>query len=226
MPTQTSVALRNVSFSYGSANEPLFTALSVNFMPGFTGIVGANGAGKTTLLKLLTGALDPIAGSITSREHAVYCAQRTDQPPVELDEFLADWDHEACELRSRLDIASSYATRWHALSHGERKPRSNRHCPLAATEVARHRRTDQPPRCTRTRLAARQPSAVSRRWGYRQSRSTAARSVVPANPLARPTRGAALRGRCEPREPATTGIHANCHSRAQQGGSGSQAATA
>ena len=121
MSSHPVVAFRNVSFSYDSAEEPLFTDLSAHFPLGFTGIIGANGAGKTTLLRLMIGELAPASGLIEGSTNAVYCAQRTDRPPVTLKEFLEDWDGDACELRGRLDINTEYLERWNALSHGERK---------------------------------------------------------------------------------------------------------
>lgn len=121
MPSPAAVAFRNVSFSYDSSEEPLFADLSAHFPPGFTGVVGANGAGKTTLLRLVIGELVPSSGSIEGAADAVYCAQRTDHPPQKLKAFLEDWDGQACELRSRLNIGNDYLQRWDSLSHGERK---------------------------------------------------------------------------------------------------------
>ena len=121
MSSHPSVALRDVTFSYDSAEHPLFADLSAHFPFGFTGVVGANGAGKTTLLRLLIGELAPSRGSIHGTTGAIYCAQRTDYPPQGLHEFLNDWGAHACELRGRLDIDLDYVERWDNLSHGERK---------------------------------------------------------------------------------------------------------
>jgi len=52
-----------VSFSY--TRRPIFTELSLNISSGRTALVGENGAGKTTLIRLLTGVLQPSAGSIS-----------------------------------------------------------------------------------------------------------------------------------------------------------------
>jgi ATP-binding cassette subfamily F protein uup len=55
--------LRNVSKSYGGV--PIVKDLSLRILRGDRlGIVGPNGAGKTTLIKLLTGELEPDAGSV------------------------------------------------------------------------------------------------------------------------------------------------------------------
>ena len=39
--------------------------VSLTFTPGIWGLLGANGAGKTTLMKMVSGVLEPSAGSIT-----------------------------------------------------------------------------------------------------------------------------------------------------------------
>ena len=116
-----SVALRNVSFAYDSTVQPVFTDLSLHLSRGFTGVVGANGAGKTTLLRLVAGELAPSSGAIEGGVASVFCAQRTDDPPPRLQDFLDDWDGEACELKGRLNIEADCFERWTSLSHGERK---------------------------------------------------------------------------------------------------------
>ncbi len=121
MSSESSVALRDLTFCYENAPEPLISDLSVHFPPGFTGVIGANGAGKTTLLQLVTGALMPVAGTIHGAENTIYCEQRTDVPPVGFADMLEDWGSEAFELRGRLGIEFEYLERWHTLSHGERK---------------------------------------------------------------------------------------------------------
>jgi macrolide transport system ATP-binding/permease protein len=123
------VALRDLSFSYDSAQDFLITHLSVHFPIGFTGVVGANGSGKSTLLQLISGSQAPgksgfagvVEGTIEGAGDAVYCEQRTDNPPHKLLQFLEDWDSDACELRGRLGIQLDWLERWDCLSHGERK---------------------------------------------------------------------------------------------------------
>jgi ATPase subunit of ABC transporter with duplicated ATPase domains len=99
----------------------LLSGLHFSLLPGFTGIVGANGAGKTTLLRLLTGQLTADIGVIEGADDAVYCEQRTDDPPPDFQDFLEDWGGDTCKLRGRLSIESDFLVRWHVLSHGERK---------------------------------------------------------------------------------------------------------
>lgn len=121
MSSSPTVALRDVTFRYESAQQPLFSSLSAHFPSGFTGVVGANGVGKTSLLCLVTGTLVPEKGTIQSVSDAVYCAQRTDNPPAGLADFLEDWSTEAFALRGRLGVDPKFLSRWETLSHGERK---------------------------------------------------------------------------------------------------------
>ncbi len=121
MPSPNEFVVQDLTFSYPGAEQPLFENLSVSFLPGFTGIVGANGAGKSTLLKLIAGELAPDAGSLGGALNAVYCEQRTDTPPAVLQDFFEDYSGEAHRLREQLGIHLDFALRWSTLSHGERK---------------------------------------------------------------------------------------------------------
>ncbi len=110
-----------VYFSYDGLSLPLFSDLSVRMNRGWTGIVGANGSGKTTLLQLASGAQVPDAGTIHTPKPFVYCAQRTDAPPVLLAPFMDAMDGKAWELRGKLGVSEDWLARWSTLSHGERK---------------------------------------------------------------------------------------------------------
>ena len=59
----TTVTLSRVSFSY-TDSVSLISEVSLQFVPGWTGVVGPNGAGKTTLLRLLSGELTPEGGQV------------------------------------------------------------------------------------------------------------------------------------------------------------------
>lgn len=51
----------------GFAHRTLFENVDLTVAPGdVIGVVGANGAGKSTLLKILAGALDPLAGTVSA----------------------------------------------------------------------------------------------------------------------------------------------------------------
>ncbi|MHA7268492.1 ABC-F family ATP-binding cassette domain-containing protein [Arthrobacter sp. HLT1-20] len=53
--------------SGGHAHRTLFSSLSFTVAPGdVIGVVGANGAGKSTLLRLLAGADNPLAGTVST----------------------------------------------------------------------------------------------------------------------------------------------------------------
>lgn len=116
----TDVIFSDVSFSYETGASLLLKGVTLHFPTGWTGVVGANGAGKTTVLRLATGDLMPLRGRVQTGE-ALYCAQRTDDPPAFLGELLADADGEGAAIRGRLGLGPDWLDRWDSLSHGERK---------------------------------------------------------------------------------------------------------
>lgn len=59
------IEVRNLGYSYGEADLPIFQNLSFSIQPNETiAIVGPSGCGKTTLLKCLMGLLAPTEGAI------------------------------------------------------------------------------------------------------------------------------------------------------------------
>ncbi len=115
------LACRDLTFSYDSAVEPLLADVTAHFPVGFTGVIGANGAGKSTLLRLLLGELLPTNGSVEGAEDSVHCEQRTDHPPSNFADFLADTSSQAYQLRGRFEVEDDFLTRWTSLSSGECK---------------------------------------------------------------------------------------------------------
>jgi macrolide transport system ATP-binding/permease protein len=111
----------SVSFTYSGLTEPLIEELSFVSDRGWTGVVGPNGCGKSTLLLLATGRLEPDLGRIIRPDVALYCEQRTDQPPSRLGELLCFPDAHAGKLASVLGLDADWPYRWETLSHGERK---------------------------------------------------------------------------------------------------------
>lgn len=88
---------------------------------GWSAITGINGSGKSTLLKLISKELKSEKGMITGNDLVVYCAQSTEFPPVELEEFMCTYTKEAFKIRDLLRVDDAWLGAWDVLSHGERK---------------------------------------------------------------------------------------------------------
>ncbi|HEX2099228.1 MAG TPA: ATP-binding cassette domain-containing protein [Candidatus Synoicihabitans sp.] len=113
------LTFQSVEFAHPGMTAPLFSDLTVEFPSGWTGIVGPNGAGKTTLLKVAAGELNAQNGTVRRQGLALYVAQRTDDPPEGLEDFI--WAPDATVLKARLRVGDDWPERWSTLSHGERK---------------------------------------------------------------------------------------------------------
>lgn len=111
----------HLAYTYPDAALPALDDVTASFADGWTGIVGSNGAGKSTLLKILCGILDPDGGAVSPPIRGAYCAQATDGPPGNLEDFALDWSAEAVGLRRLLRIDDEWPWRFDTLSHGERK---------------------------------------------------------------------------------------------------------
>ncbi|NOR57459.1 MAG: ATP-binding cassette domain-containing protein [Sulfurimonas sp.] len=116
-----SLKIRNLSYKYTSAAEPIFSAIDLDVEEGWSAITGVNGSGKSTLLKLISKELKSEKGMITGNDLVVYCAQSTEFPPTELEEFMCTYTKEAFKIRDLLKVEDSWLGAWDVLSHGERK---------------------------------------------------------------------------------------------------------
>lgn len=125
------VTAHHLTYRYEGSDNAALDDVSVAFAPGWTGIVGPNGAGKSTLLKLVCGSLELQTGSVAPRIKGYVCAQSTDVPPPELEDFACDYSPTAVRLRYLLGIDDAWLWRFDTLSHGERK-RVQIACALAA----------------------------------------------------------------------------------------------
>jgi macrolide transport system ATP-binding/permease protein len=99
-----SVLFQDVWFAYDTAASRILAGFSAHFPRGWTGIVGANGSGKSTILKLAAGELSSQQGQINIPGYAIYCPQRTDDPPEMLGNFIKQPDKEAYKIKGRLGI--------------------------------------------------------------------------------------------------------------------------
>ena len=116
-----SVKIRKLSYKYSSAPEPIFNDINLDFDIGWSAVTGINGSGKSTLLKLISKELKSEKGMITGNNLVVYCAQNTEFPPLELEEFMMTYTKEAYKLRDLLKVKDEWLGTWDVLSHGERK---------------------------------------------------------------------------------------------------------
>ena len=116
-----SLKIRNLSYKYLSAVEPIFNAINLEFENGWSAVTGINGSGKSTLLKLISKELRSEKWMISGNELVVYCAQNTEFPPKELEEFMMTYTREAYKLRDLLRVKDEWLGSWDILSHGERK---------------------------------------------------------------------------------------------------------
>ncbi len=85
--------------------EVLFRGVSLEIFPGqHVGLVGRNGSGKSTLFALITGILDPDAGSVTlaGGKRVIAVAQEVPDCETSCLDFVLDGDGELRELEARL----------------------------------------------------------------------------------------------------------------------------
>ncbi|MDR2106085.1 MAG: ATP-binding cassette domain-containing protein [Coriobacteriales bacterium] len=132
------ITVNKLSYTYEDAPAPALGPLSATFAEGWTGVVGSNGSGKSTLLRLVTGDLGGFTGSIvpaparppvpapapaspSTPSASSYCAQATECPPAQVEEFALDFGGDAMRIRRILGIQDDWAWRFDTLSHGERK---------------------------------------------------------------------------------------------------------
>ena len=111
----------DVDFGYENSPDTIFLNLNLHFTPGWTGVTGANGSGKSTLLRLACDELFPASGNVAAPPLAVYCPQRTDNPPAGLGGFMASTGREAVLIKAKLGLDDRWPNQWPRLSHGERK---------------------------------------------------------------------------------------------------------
>jgi len=70
------IELKNASFCWPGATEPILKDISLSFTPGLTVIFGQVGAGKTALLQALLGEVDLLSGEYHRTNDMVgYCSQ-------------------------------------------------------------------------------------------------------------------------------------------------------
>jgi len=117
------VRVSDLSFSYTGA-VAIIRGANFQIAPGWTGIVGPNGAGKTTLLRLLSGGLEPSAGTIYvdgAGAGAMLLPQTVERLTPAIERFARASDGAAFRLYGELGLGHCDIARWSTLSPGERK---------------------------------------------------------------------------------------------------------
>lgn len=115
------IQIKNLSFSYPSSREVLFSNINLIFYPGFNGIAGNNGSGKSTLLSLISGDLLPDNGTIITDGDVVYCAQVLKEFDDEIYSYFWSPDPWVGKIFSLLRVDDSFFDRFETLSGGEKK---------------------------------------------------------------------------------------------------------
>ena len=113
--------LSNIEYSYPLAAEPTIRNVTATLPAGWTGFVGENGSGKTTLARVVCGLLQPDAGVVSPSLFSTYCAQSTEEPPGNLEDFAVTYDRAAIKLRNELSIGDEWPWRYDTLSCGQQK---------------------------------------------------------------------------------------------------------
>ena len=113
--------LSNIEYSYPLAAEPTIRNVTATLPAGWTGFVGENGSGKTTLARVVCGLLQPDAGVVSPSLFSIYCAQSTEEPPGNLEDFAVTYDRAAIKLRNELSIGDEWPWRYDTLSCGQQK---------------------------------------------------------------------------------------------------------
>jgi ABC-type multidrug transport system fused ATPase/permease subunit len=74
--SNTEIEMKNASFAWPGAAEPILHNITLSFSPGLTVICGEVGAGKTALLQALLGEMDQLGGEYDRTSEMVgYCGQ-------------------------------------------------------------------------------------------------------------------------------------------------------
>ena len=113
--------LSNIEYTYPSAVEPTLRRVTATLSEGWTGFVGDNGSGKTTLARIVCGLLQPDVGVVSPSLFSTYCAQSTEEPPGNLEDFAVAYDRAAIKLRNELSIGDDWPWRYDTLSCGQQK---------------------------------------------------------------------------------------------------------
>ena len=113
--------LSNIEYTYPLAVEPTIRNVTATFPAGWTGFVGDNGSGKTTLARVVCGLLHPDVGVVSPSLFSTYCAQSTEEPPGNLEDFAVAYDRAAIKLRNELSIGDEWPWRFDTLSCGQQK---------------------------------------------------------------------------------------------------------
>ena len=113
--------LSNIEYTYPLAVEPTIRNVTATLPAGWTGFVGDNGSGKTTLARVVCGLLQLDAGVVSPSLFSTYCAQSTEEPPGNLEDFAVAYDRSAIKLRNELSIGDEWPWRYDTLSCGQQK---------------------------------------------------------------------------------------------------------